>query len=193
MSPDQVLKLSQQKVHVMENKSPNPTVVDIGKDRPALPAPSAESRPPTAIAPTVPSPPADLDQPARARRPHLLVVEDDEDVAHCLRLGLDRKGFAVDLALTAAAAQECLQRRLSDVILLDVELPDLSGLELCRQLKAGPQTAHIPIVFCSGNDDAWTRGLLLGAADFFEKPPDLTQLAQRLHMLVGHQPAAKTT
>jgi DNA-binding response OmpR family regulator len=48
-------------------------------------------------------------------------------------------------------------------------------------------------VFCSGNDDARTRALLLGAADFFEKPPDLTQLAQRLHMLVGYQPAAKTT
>jgi putative two-component system response regulator len=82
---------------------------------------------------------------------------------------------------------------LPDVILLDVDLPDLSGLELCRQLKAGPQTAHIPIVFCSGNDDARPRALLLGAADYFEKPPDLTQLAQRLNLLVGHQPAAKTT
>ena len=131
--------------------------------------------PPTAIAPTVPGPPADLDQPARPRRPHLLVVEDDEDVADCLRLGLDRKGFAVDVALTAAAAQECLQRRLPELILLDVDLPDLSGLELCRQLKAGPQMARIPIVFCSGNDDARTRALLLGAADCFEKPPDLTQ------------------
>jgi CheY-like chemotaxis protein len=193
MSTDQVLKLNQQKLHVMKIKIPGPTVIDIGKDRPAPPAPPAESRPPTAIAPTVSSPPADLDHPARPRRPHLLVVEDDEDVAHCLRLGLDRKGFAVDVALTAAAAQECLQRRLSDVILLDVDLPDLSGLELCRQLKAGPQTAHIPIVFCSGNDDARTRALLLGAADFFEKPADLTRLAQRLHVLAGHQPAAKTT
>src|ERR1035441_1930399 len=174
-------------------KAPGPTVVDIGKEHSAPPAPPAGSRPPTTIEPTVPSPPADLDQPARARRPHLLVVEDDEDVADCLRLGLDRKGFTVDVAHTVAAAQECLQRRLPDVILLDVDLPDLSGLELCRQLKAGPQTAHIPIVFCSGNDDARTRALLLGAADFFEKPPDLTQLAQRLHVLVGHQPPAKTT
>ena len=191
MSPDQVLKLNQQKLHVMKIKIPVPTAIDIGKDRPAPPAPPAEPRPPTAIAPTVPSPPADLDQPARPRRPHLLVVEDDEDVADCLRLGLDRKGFAVDLALTASA--EFLKGRLPDVILLDVDLPDLSGLELCRQLKAGPPTAHIPIVFCSGNDDARTRALLLGAADFFEKPADLTRLAQRLHVLAGHQPAAKTT
>jgi DNA-binding response OmpR family regulator len=66
------------------------------------------------------------------------VVEDDEDVADCLRLGLDRKGFAVDVALTASAAAEFLKGRLPDVILLDVDLPDLSGLELCRQLKAGP-------------------------------------------------------
>ena len=175
MSPDQEEQLNQQKIHVMKIKIPGPTVVDIGKDHPAPPAPPAESCPPTAIAPTVPGPPADLDQPARPRRPHLLVVEDDADVADCLRLGLDRKGFAVDVALTAAAAQECLQRRLPELILLDVDLPDLSGLELCRQLKAGPQTARIPIVFCSGNDDARTRALLLGAADCFEKPPDLTQ------------------
>jgi PleD family two-component response regulator len=122
----------------MKIKIPGPAVVDIGKDRLAPPAPPAESGPPTAIAPTVPSPPADFDQPARPRRPHLLVVEDDEDVADCLRLGLDRKGFAVDVALTASAAAEFLKGRLPDVILLDVDLPDLSGLELCRQLKAGP-------------------------------------------------------
>ena len=181
------------KKSLMRIKISSSTVVDIGRDRPAPPAPPAEPRPPTAIAPTSSCPPVDLDQPARTRRPHLLVVEDDEDVADCLRLGLDRKGFAVDVALTASAAQECLQRRLPDLILLDVDLPDLSGLELRRQLKAGLQTAHIPIVSCSGNEDARTPALLLGAADFFEKPPDLTRLAQRLHVLAGHQPAAKTT
>jgi DNA-binding response OmpR family regulator len=177
----------------MNIRIPSPKGVGIPEDRPAPPMPPAESRPPTAIAPPVSCPLAGLDQTDRPRSPHLLVVEDDEDVARCLRLGLDRKGFAVDVALTASAAYECLQRQLPDVILLDVDLPDLSGLQLCRQLKAKPRTEHIPIVFCSGNAGARARALLVGAADFFEKPPDLTQLAQRLHALLANLPAAKTT
>src|ERR1019366_8940817 len=113
----------------MNIRIPSPNGVDIPKDRPAPPMPPAESRPPTAIAPPASCPLAGLDQTGRPRTPHLLVVEDDEDVARCVRLGLERKGFAVDVALTASAAYRCLQRQLPDVILLDADLPDLSGLQ----------------------------------------------------------------
>ncbi len=127
------------------------------------------------------------------RRPHVLLVDDDANVARCLGLGLEREGFDVTLAGNATEAWTWLQQQQPDVVLSDVDMPGLSGLELGRRLKADPRTATLPVVFCTGNYDAREPALRLGAADFLEKPVGLGELARRLRRALSAPPTAKTT
>ena len=127
------------------------------------------------------------------RRPHVLVVDVDERVAKGLRLLLERRGFQVRVAHTAAATCKFLQEHLPDLLLLEVDLPDRSGLELCRQLKADPRTAAIPVLFCSGSYALRARALAAGGVDFLENPNDFGELIPRLNAALQNQPPVKTT
>lgn len=133
--------------------------------------------------------PGELPEP---KPPLVFVVDDDENVARCLRLGLERCGFEVQVAAHARAAREALQEPLPAAIVLDVDMPGVSGLELCRQLKADSRTASIPVVFCSGNYEARSVALQAGGAAFVEKPVGLLELAQCLRRVLQQPPAAKT-
>ncbi len=123
--------------------------------------------------------------------PRVLVVDDDVKLARLSETFLRRGGFDVTLVHTGGEALLAAQTAKPDLILLDVDLPDLSGLEVCRQLKGHPETARIPVVFCSGRYDALEEGLRLGAVDCLAKPPDFLHLAERLHrLLVQANPAS---
>lgn len=92
---------------------------------------------------------------------------------------------------TCGEALLAVQAEKPDLILLDVDLPDLSGLEVCRQLKGHAETARLPVVFCSGRDDLRVEAMRLGAVDCLTKPPDFLHLAERLRrMLMQVKPAS---
>lgn len=102
----------------------------------------------------------------------VLVVEDERDIVELIRYNLEREGFAVKSAYDGATAVQMIQRDLPDLVLLDLMLPKMDGLEVCRRIKDEPRTADIPVVMVTakGEEADVVVGLSLGADDYIAKP-----------------------
>lgn len=102
----------------------------------------------------------------------ILVVEDEEDVLELLRYNLDKNGFAVETATSGEEAIEKARRMHPDLILLDIMLPGLDGLDVCKILKRHAETERIPIVMVTakGDEADIVAGLEVGADDYITKP-----------------------
>jgi len=105
-------------------------------------------------------------------RERILLVEDEPDIAEMLQYNLEKEGFQVELAGRGDAGLEAVRRESPDLILLDLMLPGLDGLELTRLLKRDPATSHLPIVMLTARSEEVDRivGLELGADDYISKP-----------------------
>jgi CheY-like chemotaxis protein len=117
----------------------------------------------------------------------LLVVEDDPDTANLLAMFFDGHDFEVDVAARGGDGLALARKRLPDVVLLDIGLPDLDGYAVCQELRASPRTSHIPIVMLSEKTSLTDRvtGLGAGAQDYVTKPFDLEELRLRVQNLVA--------
>lgn len=102
----------------------------------------------------------------------ILIVEDEEDVMELIRYNLAKEGFNCDAAYNGQEALKKAQATLPDLVLLDLMLPEVDGLEVCKRLKSSPQTEHIPIVMVTAKSDEADiiTGLELGADDYITKP-----------------------
>jgi two-component system phosphate regulon response regulator PhoB len=120
----------------------------------------------------------------------ILVVEDEGDIAILLRYNLEAEGFRVVTAETGDEAQSAIQEKLPDLILLDWMLPEISGIELCRRLRAREETARIPIIMLTarGEEEERVRGLATGADDYVVKPFSVPELIARIHALLRRAP-----
>lgn len=111
----------------------------------------------------------------------ILVVDDEPDLCEGLKLNLEIEGYEAD---TAYSAEEALEMNLPsyDLILLDVMMGKMSGFEIARILKRNPNTAHIPIIFCTAKnaDDDMIAGLNLGADDYVTKPYNIRNILARI-------------
>lgn len=118
-----------------------------------------------------------------------LVVEDAPATAELVRTALEVEGFAVQHAPDLASARAKLQSQQFDVMVLDVELPDGSGLDLLREHRAGG--ADVPVVILSGRKGEVDRvvGLELGAEDYVVKPFFPRELATRVRRAAGRRPS----
>lgn len=105
-------------------------------------------------------------------RERILVIEDEPDIAEVLQYNLEREGFDVETARRGDTALEAVRRELPDLVLLDLMLPGLDGLELTRLLKRDGVTARVPIVMLTAKGEELDRivGLELGADDYIAKP-----------------------
>ena len=105
-------------------------------------------------------------------RERILLVEDEPDIAEVLQYNLEKEGFQVELAGRGDLGLEAVRRESPDLILLDLMLPGLDGLEMTRLLKRDPATAHLPIVMLTARSEEVDRivGLELGADDYISKP-----------------------
>ncbi len=114
---------------------------------------------------------------------HLLLVEDDERIRASLRLALRDEGYAVHGAADAAAALEHLADAEPDLILLDVLLPGMDGLDLCRAIR---RASAVPIIMVTARDDSHdvVAGLEAGADDYVTKPYNVKELAARIRSLL---------
>jgi DNA-binding response OmpR family regulator len=112
----------------------------------------------------------------------LLIIEDDPDTAEVLRFYFTQKAYEVRAAGTGREGLESCRERLPDLVLLDLRLPDMPGLEVCQALRAGARTGHIPIIIISQVGDQATRlrALELGADDYLVKPFDMDELGLRV-------------
>jgi two-component system response regulator QseB len=114
----------------------------------------------------------------------VLVVEDDEILKDGLQVGLSLSGLVVDAVTTYADADAVLAANAYDAVVLDVMLPDGSGLALLKELRR--QRNHVPVLLLTARDGVSdrVRGLDLGADDYLGKPFDLDEVAARLRALV---------
>ena len=117
---------------------------------------------------------------AAARRPkRILVVEDEENISETLRYNLTREGYEVSAAATGPEALELARQRHPDLILLDLMLPEMSGLEVCRVLRSEMSTPIIMLTAKAAEIDT-VVGLQVGADDYVTKPFSLNELLARV-------------
>lgn len=125
-------------------------------------------------------------QPGSGEKRVILVVEDEKDIAELVRFNLEQEGFAV---LTAADGEQGLQavrRHRPALLILDLMLPAISGLEICRQLRADGATARLPIVMLTAKAAEVDRilGLEMGADDYVTKPFSPRELVARVRAVL---------
>jgi two-component system response regulator MprA len=120
---------------------------------------------------------------AAAESPRVLVIDDERSIIDVIRIGLRLQGFAVDGATSGLAGLEMARRMRPDVIVLDVMLPELDGLSVCRRLRA---TSDVPIIMLTARDEVDDRilGLDSGADDYLVKPFSVGELAARVRALL---------
>jgi DNA-binding response OmpR family regulator len=111
---------------------------------------------------------------------HVLLVEDDPDIAPTLVIALEREGHLVTHAPTGSAALAHVTTEPTDVVLLDLGLPDMDGLEVCRRLRSGGYTGAVLILTARGGELDRVVGLDVGADDYLSKPFSLSELLARI-------------
>jgi two-component system, OmpR family, alkaline phosphatase synthesis response regulator PhoP len=119
-------------------------------------------------------------------RQKILVVEDEGDIRELLRYNLTQEGFAVEEAADGAEALDRIARRAPDLLVLDLMLPRMSGLELCRRMRANQETARLPIlvVTAKGAEVDRVLGLEMGADDYVVKPFSPREVVARVKALL---------
>ena len=114
----------------------------------------------------------------------LLVVEDEADLAHALGKGLRQQGYAVDLAFDGMQGFELAGINDYDLLILDLNLPEMDGLEVCRRLRASQLSMLILILTARDRPDERIAGLDLGADDYLVKPFNFGELTARIRALL---------
>ena len=121
----------------------------------------------------------------------ILVVDDEETLCDTLGFNLEAEGYEVD---TAYSSEQALTLPLAryDLILLDIMMGDISGTQLARILKSNPETAHVPIIFCTAKDteEDMVKGLDLGADDYITKPYSLRTVLARVRTVLRRAASA---
>ena len=102
----------------------------------------------------------------------ILIVDDEEDVIELVRYHLDKNGYKVDTAASGEEALSEARKKSPDLIILDLMLPGIDGLEVCKKLKSDLKTEPIPIIMLTakGEESDIVTGLELGAEDYLTKP-----------------------
>ena len=126
---------------------------------------------------------------AVAARARVLLGEDDADIRELIRYSLARAGFKVEEASDGAEALEKVLSFSPDLVVLDVMLPGMTGLEVCQRLRSRPESARLPILVVSakGNASDKTLGLTMGANDYVTKPFSPRDLLTRAIALLAQQ------
>lgn len=123
----------------------------------------------------------------------ILVVEDEEDIRELISYNLAREGFKVSSVASGEAALKAVKTALPDLVLLDLMLPGLDGLEVCRQIRAHAASSRVPVlmVTAKGEEADVVTGLELGADDYIVKPFSPRVLLARVRAALRRSDAPK--
>jgi two-component system, OmpR family, phosphate regulon response regulator PhoB len=116
----------------------------------------------------------------------VLIVEDEEALTLLLRYNLEAEGYEVESVARGDEAETRFKEKLPDLVILDWMLPGLSGIELCRRLRARPESKLLPIIMLTarGEESERVRGLATGADDYIVKPFSVPELMARVRALL---------
>ena len=124
-----------------------------------------------------PTPPVDRTAPEPSA--HILIVEDEESLAESVRYNLEREGFRVSVASDGRRAIDRFRSEAASLVILDLMLPEISGLDVCRTIRA---ESDVPIIMVTAKDSEADKvtGLELGADDYVTKPFSVRELVSRV-------------
>jgi len=123
------------------------------------------------------------------RRTKVLIIDDEPDIVEFIEYNLRREQFDTRRASDGPAALRQAREEQPDIVLLDLMLPGIDGLEVCRQLRQSPETAHIPIIMLTakGEEADVVSGLEVGADDYVPKPFSMRLLLARMRAVLRRQ------
>ncbi len=126
---------------------------------------------------------------------HILVVEDDRDIADLITHYLEGAGYVTSTVSSGPEALAHVRRRVPDLVILDLMLPGLDGLEVCRAVRQDKASAEVPIIMLTARADESDRvtGLEVGADDYVTKPFSPKELVARVHAHLRRQHRASAT
>ncbi|WP_163784449.1 response regulator [Myxococcus vastator] len=118
--------------------------------------------------------------------PHVLIIDDERDLAELIDFNLRGSGLTTHVAHTGEEALVAAREQNPDLVLLDLMLPDMSGIDVCRQLRANPQSRGVLIVMLTakGEESDRIRGFEVGADDYVVKPFSVRELVLRLKAIL---------
>ncbi len=123
---------------------------------------------------------------------YILVIDDESDILELIKYNLNKEGYRAHCVTTGEEGLKEAEKRIPHLILLDLMLPGLDGLDICRQLKANPKTHNIPIIMLTakGEEADIVTGLELGAEDYIVKPFSPRVLIARIRAVLRRKAAA---
>jgi two-component system phosphate regulon response regulator PhoB len=118
--------------------------------------------------------------------PFILIVEDEDALATLLQYNLEKEGYRTQLAGDGEEAMRQIEETPPDLVILDWMLPKISGIEVCRRIRARPETRNLPVIMLTarGEESDRIRGLDTGADDYISKPFSMTELTARLRAVL---------
>jgi len=121
-----------------------------------------------------------------AMSPRILIVEDDSDISELVARYLDKAGFATDRIASGRDAVTAIAAKPPDLVILDLMLPQVDGLEICRVVRSDKKTAAVPIIMLTARAEESERivGLEMGADDYLAKPFSPNELVARVRALL---------
>lgn len=112
----------------------------------------------------------------------VLVADDDTSIVEMLKCGLEALGYSVTTASNGGLVRDELKKEKPDAIVMDVGMPGLDGISLCRDLRCSPETVDIPVIIITAFSDEQTHhdAMLFGATDFVTKPFDIRDVQRKI-------------
>lgn len=124
--------------------------------------------------------------------PHILLADDEPDILWALTQSLSGEGYVLHTAADGLAALEAIKRFKPDLAIIDITMPGINGLELCRRIRASEAIAETPVIFLTASStiESMVEGLDRGGDDYLAKPFDLRELKARVRALLRRRTAA---
>lgn len=130
----------------------------------------------------------------------ILIVDDEQDIADLISYNLEKEGYSTIKAYDGSDVLKTVKAQKPDLVILDLMLPHMNGMDLCRAIRANPETSHLPIIMLTAKSDEVDKiiGLEIGADDYMTKPFSVKELIARIRSIFrriqeGKQQSAKET
>lgn len=116
----------------------------------------------------------------------VLVIDDEKDIVENIEYNLSKEGYKVSKSYDGINGLEAVQKKSPDIVILDLMLPGMTGIEVCKAMKADPKTSAIPIIMLTAKGEETDKivGLEVGADDYITKPFSIKELAARIKTIL---------